>query len=327
VPVSFSLLSSAKEKNRLAPMAEIDRRTNGFKRRAESLRKAPEALKDLVMQARHGGITADYLLFDSWFAFPATILGLLKQKQQVICMLKAMKTITYGYQGFDLTLGDLYKSVRKRGGRAKILASALVELGTDDKGKPVMAKIVFVRNRSTRKWLALLSTDVNLSDEEIVKLYKRRWDIEVFFKIINSYPRLAKEFQSRGYDALVAHTTIVFASYIMLEFKDGPAIMQRWLDRRSGRSPGAGCGPAVARASSAAGFFHNRSLAGIPSSDGHSTVRRPVSSRRIDWIPVRGTTAMAIAAFSSTGRADRVSMARISTAPPARVTLAIRVRL
>ena len=147
--------------------------------------------------------------------------------------------------------------------------------------------------------------------------------VPVSFSLLSS----AKEFQSRGYDALVAHTTIVFASYIMLEFKDGPAIMQRWLDRRSGRSPGAGCGPAVARASSAAGFFHNRSLAGIPSSDGHSTVRRPVSSRRIDWIPVRGTTAMAIAAFSSTGRADRVSMARISTAPPARVTLAIRVRL
>ena len=46
-----------------------------------------------------------------------------------------------------------------------------------------MAKIVFVRNRSTRKWLALLSTDVTLADEEIVKLYKRRWDIEVFSKL------------------------------------------------------------------------------------------------------------------------------------------------
>jgi hypothetical protein len=217
VPVSFSLLSSAKQKNRLAPMAEIDKRTNGFKRRAESLRKTTEVLRDLVMQARRSGITADYLLFDSWFAFPATIIGLLKQKQQVICMLKAMKTIKYGYKGFELTLNDLYKSVRKRSGRAKILASALVELGTDDKGTPVMAKIVFVRNRSTRKWLALLSTDVNLAEEEIVKLYKRRWDIEVFFKITKSYLQLAKEFQSRSYDALVAHTTIVFVRYIMLE--------------------------------------------------------------------------------------------------------------
>lgn len=217
LPVSFNLLSSANQENRLVPMAEIDKRTNGYKRRVESLSKAPDALKELVRQAHQSGISADYLLFDSWFAFPSTIIGLLEQKQQVICMLKAMKTITYGYKGFDLTLNDLYKNVRKRCGRAKILASTLVELGTDAKGEPVMAKIVFVRNRSTKKWLALLSTDVNLADEEIIKLYKRRWDIEVFFKITKSYLRLAKEFQSRSYDALVAHTAIVFARYIMLE--------------------------------------------------------------------------------------------------------------
>jgi len=216
VPVSFSLLSSAKEKNRLAPMAEIDRRTNGFKRRAESLRKAPEVLKDLIQQAHDNGLHADYLLFDSWFAFPSTIIGLLEQEQPVICMLKAIKSITYGYQGFDLTLEKLYKNVRKRCGRAKILASVQVELGSDAKNRPVMAKIVFVRHRCGKKWLALLSTDIDLADEEIITLYKRRWDIEVFFKMTKSYLRLGKECQSRNYDALVAHTTIVFTRYIWL---------------------------------------------------------------------------------------------------------------
>lgn len=225
LPVSFSLLSSAQQKNRLAPMAKVDKRSNGFKRRLESMRTAPEVLKDLVRQARESGIRADYLLFDSWFAFPATIIDLLEQKQQVICMLKEAKT-KYRYKGFDLTLKELYKSVRKRCGRAKILASVQVELGTDSRNRAVMAKIVFVRARNTKKWLALLSTDIGLADEEIVKLYKRRWDIEVFFKISKSYLQLAKEFQSRSYDALVAHTTIVFARYIMLE-----------LSRRSARDP------------------------------------------------------------------------------------------
>jgi hypothetical protein len=225
LPVSFSLLSSAQQKNRLAPMAKVDKRSNGFKRRLESMRTAPEVLKDLVRQARESGIRADYLLFDSWFAFPATIIDLLEQKQQVICMLKEAKT-KYGYKGFDLTLKELYKNVRKRCGRAKILASVQVELGKDSRKQTVMAKIVFVRARNSKKWLALLSTDVDLSDEEIVKLYKRRWDIEVFFKISKSYLQLAKEFQSRSYDALVAHTTIVFARYIMLE-----------LARRSAKDP------------------------------------------------------------------------------------------
>jgi hypothetical protein len=140
-------------------------------------------------------------------------------------MLKEAKT-KYGYKGFDLTLKELYKNVHKRCGRAKILASVQVELGKDSRKQTVMAKIVFVRARNSKKWLALLSTDVDLADEEIVKLYKRRWDIEVFFKISKSYLQLAKEFQSRSYDALVAHTTIVFARYIMLE-----------LARRSAKDP------------------------------------------------------------------------------------------
>ncbi len=217
LPVSFSLLSSANKKNRFVEATKIDKRTNGYKRRTESMRKAPAVLKELVKQAQDSGIHADYMLFDSWFSFPATIIGLLEQQQQVICMLKSART-KYGYNGSDLTLDEMYKSVRKRSGRAKILASIQVDLGTNSANETVMAKIVFVRARNAKKkWLALLSTDLDLTDEEIIKLYKRRWDIEVFFKMTKSYLRLAKEFQSRSYDALVAHTTIVFARYIMLE--------------------------------------------------------------------------------------------------------------
>ncbi len=216
IPVSFSLLSSSKEKNRLFPMRDdIDKRTNGYKRRSESVSKSTHVLAELVAQARAAGIAAEYLLFDSWFSFPSTIIRLLEEKVQVICMLKAMKT-TYSYQGFQMTLNELYKSLRKRSGRAKILASCVVTLGNAANGDAIMAKIVFVRDRSSRNWLALLSTDTRLADEEIIKLYKRRWDIEVFFKMTKSFLNLAKEFQGRSYDALVAHTTIVFTRYIML---------------------------------------------------------------------------------------------------------------
>jgi hypothetical protein len=56
-----------------------------------------------------------------------------------------------------------------------------------------------------------------LAAEEIVKLYVRRWDIEVFFKMAKSFLNLAKEFQSRSFDALVAHATLVCSRYIILE--------------------------------------------------------------------------------------------------------------
>ena len=73
VPMLFSMLSSSKEENRLAAMrTDLDKRTNGYKRRQESLKKSPDVLVELVEVAM-AGTKARYLLFDSWFSAPATV--------------------------------------------------------------------------------------------------------------------------------------------------------------------------------------------------------------------------------------------------------------
>jgi hypothetical protein len=218
VPMALSMLSSANDKNRLAPMRDgIDKRTNGYKRRQESTRKSTDVLVDMVSLAMTAGTRAHHLLLDSWFAFPGTIRRIKALGMHTVCMLKDTGNVTYELQGWPLILKDLYKSVRKRCGRAKVLAEVLVTIGPDDQGTPVPAKIVFVRDRSSKKWLALLSTDTTLTAEEIIQLYGRRWDIEVFFKMAKSFLKLAKEFQSRSFDALTAHATLVCCRYIMLE--------------------------------------------------------------------------------------------------------------
>jgi hypothetical protein len=87
----------------------------------------------------------------------------------------------------------------------------------DKEGAIIPAKVVFVRDRRNKsKWLALISTDVDLPETEIIRIYGKRWNIEVFFKMCKFYLKLAKEFQGRSYDMMVAHTTIVFSRYIML---------------------------------------------------------------------------------------------------------------
>ena len=217
VPVSCALLASSKEKNRLVPLrTDLDRRTNGARRRREGIRKATDVLVEMVAEAMASGIQASHLMFDSWFAYPATIKKLLAKGVHTICMLKVTEKIFYRYQVEDLHLAAIYRKIRKRRGRAKILASVMVEIGENDQGIPVPAKIVFVRDRRSKKWLALLSTDIALGDEEIVTAYKRRWDIEVFFKMAKSFLNLAKECQGRSYYALVAHSTVVCCRYIML---------------------------------------------------------------------------------------------------------------
>ena len=74
VPILLSLLSSPNEKSRLVPMRDdLDKRTIGYKRRQESVKKSTDVLVDLVSLAMTAGIKARHLLFDSWFAFPGTI--------------------------------------------------------------------------------------------------------------------------------------------------------------------------------------------------------------------------------------------------------------
>lgn len=46
----------------------------------------------------------------------------------------------------------------------------------------VEVKIVFVKDRNSKNWLAVLSTNTDIGDEEIIRIYGKRWDIEVFFR-------------------------------------------------------------------------------------------------------------------------------------------------
>ena len=85
------------------------------------------------------------------------------------------------------------------------------------KENPIPAKIVCVRNKANRKdWLAFICTDTTLSEKEIIRIYGKRWQIEVFFKACKSMLNLIGECHSLSYDALTAHVAIVFTRYMLL---------------------------------------------------------------------------------------------------------------
>ena len=176
-------------------------------------RKATEHLETMVKRILSTGIRAQYLLMDSWFTMPAIVTALAKHID-VIGMVKKTPKIFYRYNGHAMDLMAIYRKLKKRRGRAKILASTLVELKDGQK-----AKLVFVRDRRKKDWLALLSTDISLPDTDIIRIYGKRWDIEVFFKMAKQHLKLAKEIQCRDYDALIAHTSIVFMRYMFLAYQ------------------------------------------------------------------------------------------------------------
>jgi hypothetical protein len=192
---------------------EVDKRSCGYKRRLEALSKSTDLVEPMVNRLMSRGINAQYLLMDSGYAWPALITQL-REHIHVICMARKMETIHYYYDGKWRSLNQIYRLVKKRPGRARILSSALVTL----KGRQ-QAKLVFVRDRRKKDWLSLLTTDTSLDDSEVVRLYGKRWDIEVFFKMSKQHLGLEKGVQTRDFDSQIAYVTIVMMRALFLSLE------------------------------------------------------------------------------------------------------------
>jgi hypothetical protein len=215
LPVDFALLSSNNQENRYQEMNEkIDKRSCGYQRRKEAISKSTDLIAPMIKRALKAGIRAKHLLMDSWYGFPSIIVSV-KPMIDVICMVKNMKTVFYYQSGVAYTLSQLYKQLKKKRGRATIKGSQIVEIKSGD--ITIQVKIVFVKNRNNKRdWLAILTTDMALSDEDVVRIYGKRWDIEVFFKMMKQCLHLNGEVELRSYDGMVAHISIVMLRFIFL---------------------------------------------------------------------------------------------------------------
>jgi len=93
-----------------------------------------------------------------------------------IAVVKISSKITYEYEGSRLSIKQIYSRNRKRRGRSRYLLSVDIKVGKGTKDEPsIPAKIVYVRNRSNKKdWLAIICTDMSLSEDEIIRIYGKR---------------------------------------------------------------------------------------------------------------------------------------------------------
>ena len=220
IPLTFRHLASADEKlQRCGMRPGLDKRSRAYRIRKEAVTKASEVMLVHLKAAIKAGISASYVLFDSWFAYPATIIKIRALGLHVVSRVKDTTKIKYLVNGEKRTAKEIFRGNRKRRGKSRYMLSVPITLYAMD-GKTevtVPARLVYVRNRNKRNdWIALISTDMDLSEDDVISLYGKRWDIEVFFKICKSYLRLTNEFQQLSYDALTARTTIVMIRYMIL---------------------------------------------------------------------------------------------------------------
>ena len=214
LPINSSLLASSKTSNLIGPQQHHDGRSLAGQRRKLAQMKGTSVMVELLKTALNAGYKADYVLYDSWFSNPAQLVAVNNLGLNSIAMIKKSSRIRYEYEGQMLSIKKIYGICKKRRGRSRYLLSVNVMVGKNQK---IPAKIVCVRNKQNKKdWIAFICTNPDLSEEEIIRIYGKRWQIEVFFKTCKSYLNLVGECHSLSYDALTAHVAIVFARYMML---------------------------------------------------------------------------------------------------------------
>ena len=221
VPVDFVPLSSGNEKLVISKAKSYDGRTLAGKIRRQACTKALELILMILKQAVSAGHKAKYVLFDSWFSTPKGIMDIKRTlDMEVIAMVKKSGKVYYEYNGEQHDVREIYSRCKKRRGRSKYLLSVEINLLQKKGGKiqeRMPAKLVYVRNKAKKKdWIAIISTDTTLSEEEIIKRYGYRWNIEVYYKTCKQYLKYTKECQSTSFDSLTAHLTIANVRYMML---------------------------------------------------------------------------------------------------------------
>lgn len=221
LPVNCALMSTKKKTNLVGYKAiTTDQRTIAGQRRSQAQRKMNAVVLELINQVLNFGVSAKYVLFDSWYSSPQMFWRLKALGLDSVAMLKRSSKVYYRYRGRNYSIKALYRRLlnSKRPAGQSYLYSSVVE--AEFQGHRFPMKTVFVAKKGFRnQYLVLASTNTNLTPQQIIQLYSRRWSIETYFKTAKQYLRLNKS-QIQSYDGQVAQITVTAMTYILLAWQE-----------------------------------------------------------------------------------------------------------
>ena len=197
---------------------KIDHRTNAYKRRLETMKGKSQIAIDMVKRAVNNGIYADYLLVDSWYSKPVFIKEMNALGLRVISRIANNNKI-WNFIGKEKTLEAIYNKAKegkksKQGQYGKKIKYTYFSVVVEHKNAG-MLKIVFIKTKE--KLIPIVSTDLEINEEEIIEIYKRRWDIEQGYKELRQHFGFGQE-ENRIYEALIARITLSFFTYNIVSY-------------------------------------------------------------------------------------------------------------
>ncbi|MGJ0320914.1 IS4 family transposase [Aliarcobacter cryaerophilus] len=192
-------------------------KSNAYKRRVEGNDGKNILALQMVNRVLKSGIYADYLLVDSWYAKPNFIYEIKEKGLDVIARLSKSNRI-WQFTGKYKTLERLYTRVKSHKssklGNYNSIKYSYISTTTTHKTLGRI-KIVFIKTKDNL--IPIVSTNINLSDIEIINTYKKRWNIEQGYKDLREYFQFGKE-ENRIYEALIARITLSFLAYNLTSY-------------------------------------------------------------------------------------------------------------
>ena len=216
IPVLNYLISSSKKELRIM---EAQKYTDGRLASSECRRIAvmhkPDVLLLMCKRALNAGIKASYLLVDSWFFSDRLAMKVEKLGLGLISLVKRNLQFRPSWENHRVTQNKIISHLLKNGTFSK--HDEYLHCLASTKGNKLV-KLVFVISKSNHhEWLTIVSTDPELSAEEIIRQYAKRWGIEVLFRVQKEHLGLSKECQGHKFNVINAFMIISNLRYLLLE--------------------------------------------------------------------------------------------------------------
>lgn len=194
------------------------RNTSGYKRAKECDIKKTDSTICMLKSAVKKRFIPDYVLTDTWF-FCYKLLKTIVEIGKGIHLISMAKIGTSKYillenkkEYYPMELISRYERKIKYNRKLKAHYIKVAALYQD-----IRVNMYFVRLGRTKKWRLLVTTNLSLSFEKLIEIYKIRWTIEIFFKECKQYLQMG-ECSSRNLDAQIADVTLSMIRYILLSY-------------------------------------------------------------------------------------------------------------
>jgi DDE superfamily endonuclease len=191
--------------------SKIVRLPNGVRFRTKN-----ELARAMVWKLRRRGLKTDYVLFDNWYASDDNLR--LFERLKLHWVTRSKHNLKVEYEGNLMAVSQVAATVKKPCYHYyKALGARARSFRVKRDGR-ILLLVVIKDDRSQEggRTKYLLTSDLSLTTCEVVKWYRKRWPIEVFFRDCKQLLGLC-ECEARNAQAIISHIALVCVAYTLLQ--------------------------------------------------------------------------------------------------------------